>query len=186
MSDSCIKPIHTFYSVDISHNSLVLCDIDDTVLAIPKCPKSFYDEGYDYYINIGYNETTAKKLVLSDWDLYRFLKKPSITDKEGFFHLLARIEKSNSKLCFVTARSDCYHDKTLKDLKKINIDTDKFEIYYTNAGLKGEYIKQNINLLDYENIVFIDDDYGHLENVRKEMPYIACYKFIHIVNNDNI
>ena len=180
---SFAKKIHTFYSIDISQNSLVLCDIDDTLLVFPKCPEAFYNEAYDYYTNIGYNAHLTKKFIYNDWELNRYFKKPSITDKEGFFHLLERIEKTNSTLCFLTARSGFYHQKTINDLEKVNINGNKFKIYYTNGSVKGDYIKQNINLLDYNNVIFVDDNNDQLENVNKEVPFITCYKFIHIDNN---
>lgn len=180
---SFAKQIHTFYSVDISQNSLVLCDIDDTVLVFPKYSDTFYKEAYDYYTSIGYNENLTKKLIKNDWELYSSFKKPSITDKDGFFNLLDKIEKTKSKLCFVTARSNSSEQKTINELTHVNIDCNKMPIYYTNATMKGNYIKQNINLLDYEHIIFIDDNDMHLENVKKEIPFITCYKFIHIDNN---
>lgn len=184
MSDSSFaKQIHTFYSVDIPENSLVLCDIDDTVLVFPKYTDAFYKEAYDYYTTIGYNTKMADKLVKRDWELYSSFKKPSITDKDGFFYLLEQIEKTSSKLYFLTARSDTSHQKTINDLKHVNIDCSKIQIYYTNAALKGNYIKNNIDLLDYNHIIFIDDNDHQLENVKKEIPLISCYKFIHIDNN---
>lgn len=180
-SPSFAKQIHTFYSVDISQNSLILCDIDDTILFFPKYSETFYKEAYDYYVSIGEKEELADKLVKNDWDLYNSFKKPSITDKEGFFYLLKRIETTDSKLCFLTARHEIYHKRTIDDLKNVNIDCNKFPIYFTNGNVKGKFIKQNIvNLLDHEHIIFIDDNNIHLENVKKEIPFINCYKFVHI------
>lgn len=177
---SFAKQIHTFYSIDIPENSLILCDIDDTVLVFPKYPESFYKESYHYYTSIGYTIEQAKHLIENDCNLYNFFKKRIITDKDGFFSLLEKIKKTNSKLCFLTARYEHYHQLTIKELKNVDIDCTEIPIFYTNGTLKGNYIKQKIDLSNYEHIIFIDDNDFHLENVNKEHPHIMCYKFIHI------
>lgn len=182
-SSSFAKHIHTFFSIDISQNTLVLCDIDDTILVVPKYSDTFYKEAYEYYTSIGYNSELADKLVKNDWDLYNCFKKRSITDKEGFFYLLDQIKKTGSTLCFVTARHSSYHKETLEALKYVNIDCSKIPIHYTNGYTKGKYIKENINLLDHEEIIFIDDNDLQLNSVKKEISFINCYKFVHIDNS---
>ena len=74
------------------------------------------------------------------------------------------------------------------ELTKINfshigLDYNNFVTHYTNYETskinKGEYLLTNaINLDNYEEIIFIDDNDRCLESVNRLFPNIKCYKFM--------
>ena len=47
---------------------------------------------------------------------------------------------------------------------------------------KGEYIKANINLSQFDNVIFIDDYQSSIASVQALFPEIKCYLFKRIIN----
>jgi hypothetical protein len=102
---------------------------------------------------------------------------PKHTDYDGFNRLVRRVKQLGGEIQFLTARDGQYHYITKLHFNHIGIDSDLFKINYTNAGPKGEYIKKNINLLGYGEVLFIDDRDSFLMSVKTHHPQIICYKF---------
>jgi hypothetical protein len=175
-----IKIINTFNDISITkENTLILCDIDDTVLTFKHLDKDFMyfynmikqdfpDEDIDFIVN------EARDF----YNTYRSYNKPIHTDYEGFTNMVTKLKNKNSNICFLTARNEEFKDYTKKDLNNIGINYDDFIIYFTGDKMsKGEYIKNNINLENINEIIFIDDYDNYLKSVIDLYPNIICYKF---------
>jgi hypothetical protein len=101
-----VKVISTFDKIIPDVNSLILCDIDDTVLR--------YDLSLKYFFNNVKKELKDENNYLNDKDIsaiaieefsdYRDKNIPFHTEKEAFERLEKRIEETNSKLFFITSR----------------------------------------------------------------------------------
>ncbi len=147
--------IHSFDHIRLrTQKPLILCDIDETILTT--------DE----------NESENKTGSFSYGDI------PKHTDYYGFQRLIERVDKLNGEIQFLTARSAQYHYITRLHFDHIGVDYDSFKINYTDGGPKGEYIKKNIDLSGYGEVIFIDDRESFLMNVKTHHPQITCYKFI--------
>lgn len=184
------KTITGFNDVEIKYiNTLVICDIDETLLTWNKKLSDFYQMVRDDFSLIDCDTKYTQEVIDEEaqiWlGMYRGMFAPVMTDRDGFHNLLNRIEKSNSEIMFLTARpKNQKNDKfTRKNFTDIGLDYDKYSIHYTdnNSISKGEYIKKNIiieeNKDKYREIIFIDDYENYIKNVNDILPDIICYKF---------
>jgi len=148
-----------FNNIEISENNLVLCDIDETLL---------YNK--IYYITpkttITTN-TTPKKINL-----------PIYTDKKGFDIFLEKIKKTNSKLYFITSRTEDLLEFTNKQFKLMNLDSNLYPVIYCGNIDKTIRVKENIDTSIYNKIVFIDDIKYNLYTMHCEFgDKIATYLY---------
>ena len=119
--------------VDIKQNSLILSDIDNTILR--------YQHNLDYfiekscreivYITDNFNEEDINILAECDYKDHRDFTEPFYTDKEGFDNILKKISETNYNLIFITARSNKSREKTKNQLEKIGIDINNYPIHFT-------------------------------------------------------
>lgn len=171
------KIINNFNDIEIELKTLIICDIDDTILK--------YNKDLNYFINL--NNQTIDNIELSklkaqdDYEFYqidKYYDDISHTDLEGFYNMIEKINKVNGNIVFLTARHKTSDIFTRKQLDIININYNEFEIHYTgNLIPKGEYINKYINLRYYDKIIFIDDQNYNLYSVNEINPDIKCYKF---------
>jgi hypothetical protein len=94
-------------------------------------------------------------------------------------NMVKKIKECNGKLLFLTARNKSNHNKTKQNLTQIGITYNDNDIHYTNNTIsKGEYIKNNINVNDWDEIIFIDDYSTYIKSVSDLFPQIICYNFV--------
>jgi hypothetical protein len=112
------KVIISFNQVEISNNIkyLILCDIDDTILHFPDCDSFCKELIKDLHINKNFDKEL--KLLKS---FYRRIKEPTHTDYKGFANMIQKINESNSKIMFLTARHIDCDNLTKTHLKQIGI-----------------------------------------------------------------
>jgi hypothetical protein len=178
--------IDTFYSIDIKQNTLILCDIDETILFYDGINPSWWSEIKKLHQIELNNHTTnidsETDYALDKWHKYIDLIGPKHTDKKGFEDILQRIESNNSTLKFVTARNPYFEAITKKHFKELNIQTDsKYEIHYLAGEPKGDYIKNNIDLTEYDHIIFIDDLKTNIDSVIESLNdnnKLTTYQFV--------
>ena len=172
------KKINSFNQIDIfKSNSLVICDIDNTLLYWNKKPEELYYLVEEFSPNC--DEETKKKEANEFLNMYKVIKPPSHTDMDGFSNLLNKLEKNNGKILFLTARTKSNAESwTKKNFNSIGLEYDKYEVHYTdNVITKGEYIKNNIQIDKYSEVIFIDDYDTYIKSVLDIFPEIICYKF---------
>jgi hypothetical protein len=172
------KLISSFNDIKITkNNTLVLCDIDDTILHYPECINRYLEIMKDFKDHL-----TKEELIQEFYyfcNMYKKINKPTHTDYEGFMNMIHKINECNGKLLFLTARNKSFHDGTKKHLSDIGVSCDDNDIHYTNNTIsKGEYIKNNINVNEWNEIIFIDDYLSFIKSVNNLFPQIICYNFI--------
>ena len=143
--------------------TLILCDIDETVLRWDKSVDSVYRELSMSHPHLDHSklETIAENY----YSIYRNQTPAIPTDLSGFKALLARIYEG--KLMFLTARTPSYH--TRDDLNNIGLQNYMFDIHFTaNKIPKGDYIKKYIDLSRYDDIIFIDDNPDYITPTKKK------------------
>ena len=176
--------INNFSDINLSNKkTLIICDIDNTLL--------YYEKNIDFFyyflknhmgkLNDEYLINEAKRL----YNLYVNTNNAKPTDYHGFLNM---ISKYNVSLVFLTSRHTNSIELTKKHFNQIGLNYDKFIIHYTNNETtsinKGDYLLNGfIDMSNYEEIIFIDDNENCLESVQNLLPNIKCYKFV--VNNIN-
>jgi acid phosphatase class B len=172
------KIIHSFDDVVITRvKPLIICDIDDTVLA--------YDYNYQHFYTqakIMSPEASPEEILQhaeDDYYLHRIINRPFHTDYEGFMRMSKKVEELNGEIIFVTARSAGSIEITTKHFNQIQLDYNSYKVHYTSYPVisKGEYIKKYIDMREKGEVIFIDDQDFNLFNVKAMNPFIKCYKF---------
>ena len=159
--------ITSFFQVDVSHNTLVVLDIDETILQFPEIHEKWWHRKHKYYSDLigTHDHKTINSLAYSDWLNYVTETNPVHTDKTGLFDLFERIKKSNSHVIFLTARFDDTEELTYSHLKYLGIS--EIPVHFTSMGPKGVHLNKIIDdkYLHVENVVFVDDMDHNLHNV---------------------
>lgn len=160
--------------------TLVLMDIDKTVLKYNKDFNYFYEETRKIFND----DTTLVQTIRDDanemWRLYSIIQYHDIshTDEEGFRGFIDRLTAS-SEMMYLTARTASMDDITKQQFDLLGISDIERVVHYTNNKLtKGEYIDKFINLSGYEDIIFVDDNTLELWTVWCQYPNIRCYQFM--------
>lgn len=175
-----IITISSFKDVILTkEKTLVLCDIDDTVLHWPDCDyecQKILDSDYNICLETKEDyEIYCRDLIYT----YKHINNPIHTDFIGFVSMIQKLKINNSKLVFLTARNKDYSKGTKKHLTQIGLNCDEFDIHYTGSIItKGEYIQNFINLNEWNDVIFIDDSENNINSVINLHPQIRCYKFI--------
>jgi hypothetical protein len=172
-----ISLISSFNSIPIAKNTLVLCDIDDTVLYYPECNKKCIE-----IVKNGPFRLT-KDAYLKDFrdacNTYKMVNPPSHTDYDGFKNMVYKLNKYDGKLLFLTSRSKMGHEYTKKQLQSIGIECNDDSIHYTdNIITKGDYIKKHILISEWSEVIFIDDILFNIQTVNAIVPQIKCFQFV--------
>jgi hypothetical protein len=170
--------IHTFKDIPIKRNTLVLCDIDDTVIVFEKLGKKWWRERFDDYYERTGDFEWSEKAVLKEWVYTIRTMEPVHVDEHGFCSFVERIEQTGSTLVFVTARGEDISDLTTIHLNSAGIYP-KTDVHHTNNTPKGEYIANVIDFDDFEHVVFIDDMEHNIQSVQstfgdKVELYLFC------------
>lgn len=173
------KTINTFNDIILSsENPLVLCDIDSTILYYDKDYYYFYDQlkkDFPYM-----DEKSLKEDAEYMHNMYIQFFNPKHTDFEGFKNMEQKIKELNGKIEFITARCKIGEKFTSKNFKDIGLNYDDYTVHYTDNKIsKGEYIKKNIDITKYNEVIFIDDYLEYIQTVLNIFPTIKCYIFDH-------
>lgn len=180
------KTVQRFSEIEIKPNTLVLCDIDDTLLHHPAINNTWVDMIQHLFLLhnrfvIGeYNQAKA----VEDTNRYcdtLFDKIPMRhTDEEGFFGMLT----TATDFAFVTARQEFARQFTYDNLRVLGIDPSANAVHFSGNMPKGEYICANFDIAKYDYVVFIDDQVGNLQNVLSRVNHegLELYHFQHTIN----
>jgi hypothetical protein len=179
------KTIQKFSEIDLSgvnpEQTIVLCDIDDTLLHHPFLSGVWAAIMTEFFVEMYFAETNQYNreagMQLADEYSKKIIREIPMqhTDRYGFFDLLNKV----GKLMFITARFPEAEEFTRENLLSIGVNSDLHEIRFTGSRPKGEYIQTTIDLTPYTTVLFIDDQTRNLENVHSFVfhPDLRIYKF---------
>jgi hypothetical protein len=169
--------VSTFKDIPIKRNTLVLCDIDDTVIVFEKLGKKWWRERFDDYYERNGDYEFSEQATLKEWIHQIHKEIPVQVDSTGFAHLMERINETGSTIVFVTARTHELFCLTLHHLKQAGINP-KTDIHYTNNTPKGDYIADVLDFEDFDHVIFIDDMEHHVNSVERVFgDKVARYLF---------
>ena len=178
------KTIHKFSDIEIEEGkTLVLCDIDDTLLHHPflnPCWTKLITECFTEKLRLETRRRsrTAGAAIANEYIVSSIQDIPiKHTDESGFFDLVKKIDA----LEFITARTPYSSEFTKSNLQSIGVDPNLYKIHFAGNIPKGEYIQDRIDLSSYDSVLFIDDLNHNLENVFSYVfhPGLKLYKFNH-------
>jgi hypothetical protein len=171
----------SFANIDIKPDSLVLCDIDDTVLTYPLDLTHWFNKTKAHLIAINdyWDDEDCWEIALNEFSDYRKVTKPIHTDDSGFKLMEDKISSTNGQLMFITARSTQYKEKTHQDLKAIGINWNSYPIHFTldHKMSKAEYVGKFIDTSRYSQIYLIDDNVPTVKLMKLAFPHAQCYIF---------
>jgi hypothetical protein len=161
------KLIQSFSEIEVSPNTLILCDIDDTILHHPAINANWMMIIHNFF-HIKYhadNKHHNRQHTEMEINQYLDMVFESIpmrhTDREGFFAMV----DGATDVALVTARQPTTKDFTYDNLRCLDIDPEKYAVHFSGNMGKGDYINQHFDLSKYDRVVFIDDQPRNLENV---------------------
>jgi predicted secreted acid phosphatase len=164
-----IATITSFFQVEISHKTLVVLDIDETILQFPGIHENWWHKKHKYYSDLigggAYDHKTVNSLVYNDWLSYVTEINPTHTDERGLFNLFERVKESNSHIIFLTARFKDTKELTYSHLKHLGISG--IPVHFTSMEPKGDHLNRIIDdkYSHVKNIVFVDDMDHNLHSV---------------------
>lgn len=166
--------------INSKKKTLVICDIDDTIL--------FYDKTIHYFIEFvkkdfpNWTDDSIKTEGYYFYNMYRLIATPKHTDFDGFMSMIETIKSTNNNFLFLTARTndEKNNNKNIRQkFDNIGLNYDDFNVHYTNNLMsKGYYIKNNIKVSSYDTVIFIDDYETYIKSVTEHFPHIICYQFV--------
>jgi hypothetical protein len=168
-----IKHINSFSQINpIKPKTLVVLDIDETILRFQQINKEWWDDTYTRLLPY-YKEKTFTHVELL-WIKYISNNKPILLDKDNFYIFLENIKNENSELILLTARNESISFLTMKHLESCGLDINLSQVFYNKN--KGEELQKIVTTIfpNIENILFVDDLEENLTNIQ------------HVFNNDEL
>ncbi len=185
-SSNDYKCISSFLNIPINSNekTLVICDIDDTILKAKNSLGHFYQ-----ILKNDFSDLPHDKIIKEARDMQSMSNHIvgfSHTDPDGFAQFEAKVKQSSGSICFLTARNKQTENFTKKNFEQIGLDYGNYQVYYTNnIKHKGQYIHDHIDTSNYDKVIFIDDSSYQIESVMCMFEHINCYKFVCDNNSDS-
>jgi hypothetical protein len=153
--------------LDIKPRTLVVLDIDETILKFPSIKKGWWTETFNRYYEIYLDYNKAEEKALHDWENLVIKDKAQLLDSDYFESFINKINDSNSELILLTARNDKLKELTKKHLIDCDINIPSHRIYHDrNKGKKLLDLVTNI-YTNTSQIIFVDDLESNVINVHE-------------------
>lgn len=177
-----MSQVVTFAHVEVVPNTLVLLDIDETILFYDGIDEDWWSERIDYHATSSQcGKETAMLLSIDDWFRHISCHRPRHTDRAGLDALLRSIEDTHSHLLFITARDPKYKPITIDHLRRLGLQRVEDRVHYLGGCPKGDYIQTNLDTSSYARVVFIDDLTKNIASVTGALTRdgkLRAYQFV--------
>ena len=159
-SFSQIKPLKS--------NTLIVLDIDDTIISFTNIDKKWWTNVYNTYLSYYKDDDKAYKKSEILWTKHILKDKPKLLDEYNFINFLEKISKNNCELIFLTARNKNISDLTMDQLSKCGLNINPSKVFFSRN--KGNELKNIVeqNYSNVKDIIFVDDLEENLVNVQLE------------------
>jgi len=180
INNKMIRQINSFSQIPFASKDKVLCifDVDDTIMGYKEFANTYFGERISHYKQLHDNDIIAIDFAVADWIEKVEQSTPHHMDYNGYYDLIEKINKTESRHFFLTARNPKFRHITEKHLEQINIKNPN--VYYVAGKNKGEYLKNIIDKYEkYERVLFIDDVEKNLHDMKKTFgDKIELYHFV--------
>lgn len=177
-----IKLIRSFDDIKLKPNTLILSDIDETILKFDQVNQTWWKNNFNSHYLVHNDYAQADEYAFSKWIEVISITKPSHTDHTGFFRLLGRVQRSNSEIEFITARNSELILHTSRHFEDLELNYMDFQVHHLGGFSKGKYIQSMFGnkLSKYDHIIFIDDLEHNILSVLDNVihPSLQTYQFV--------
>lgn len=149
----------------IPNKSLVLLDIDDTVLHLAGLGKRWWHTTQSLYYEQEGCSTAARSRTLADWIARVHAAAPSLLDPEATCTFLHTLQSTQSTLVFLTARNADLRDITATQLSACGLGG--FPVLHAEA--KGAAALEECRTRGARSVVFIDDMEKNVADVQAHL-----------------
>ncbi len=159
--------INSFSQIqDVLPNSLIVLDIDETILAFEGIDEKWWISNIQREFDKIKDYEEANSITLNKWVDYIKVNKPFVIDQINFFDFISKAKSINCSIIMLTARRPCFSELTVQHIKEAGIDFDSNLIYYSEN--KGEELNTIVksNYPNVTNIIFIDDSVKNILSVQ--------------------
>jgi hypothetical protein len=170
-----IIPVNSFNQVRIIPNSLLVFDIDETILSFEEIDEGWWKRTFSKFFNTTKDFDLAEELSLKKWISYVGSKKLHFFDEPNFKSLVKSAKKSGCEIIMLTSRKNFLFEMTINHIANYNIDIDSGSIYFNEN--KGQVLydiitKKYPNLY---NIIFVNDQKSNLEDIVNKFSCLEQY-----------
>lgn len=159
--------INSFSQIKIKPKSLIVLDIDETILKFPSIRKGWWVETFSKYYEQEQDYEKAEELALFDWENLVINDKAQLLDSDNFETFLDDIKVNECELILLTARNDRLKELTKKHLIDCELDISSHRIYHSrNKGNKLLDLVSNV-FTNISQIILVDDLESNLLDVQK-------------------
>lgn len=166
-----LRVINSYSAITLVARSLVVFDIDDTLVHFPD-----YDLIWWNAKKAGYEQSMSKeeadRETLLDWRAAVHHIDPQPIDKDGFLQFYAKAKAADCDIIFLTARSEKLKEITHRHLKNSVMECDEADVFFGED--KGPSL---ISILQerraYHHVIFVDDLVKNHESVRTSLDAIG-------------
>ncbi len=160
-----IQQVNSFYQIPVTENTLVVLDIDETIMAFPNINKTWWRETYEKYFDSTNNKTAADNLTLEEWREYVRVNKPYLLDEKKFKKFLGEIESKSAQLVLLTARDPIMTEITQLHLSHCELSISPDQVIHDEN--KGDALARIVQSYPHiTNIIFVDDFDKNLLSVK--------------------
>jgi hypothetical protein len=161
-----IKKINKFEQVNCIPNSLVVIDIDDTLIKYDGIDFAWWKNKFNKYYSVTQNYDLSDNLANQDWINLIANSNPELVD-DCVHHFIDSAKINQCHIILLTARNNTITDLTHEHLNKVDL---YFEHIYFNEN-KGDELVKIVNS-DYANctdIIVIDDKEANLIDIQNKI-----------------
>lgn len=165
-----IQQVTSFYQIPLTKKSLVVLDIDETIMAFPHITKAWWRETYKKHYESTNDKKLAENLSVCEWREHVTVHKPYLLDEKKLKNFLGEINEKSCKLVFLTARTPKMTEITHSHLSHCNLEFSSDNVIHDEN--KGDALATIIQSYpEISNIVFVDDFEKNLINVKTRFSH---------------
>ena len=161
--------IRNYNEIEIIPYSLVILDIDETILSFSPITRNWWND---------MKKTHTDDYAYLEWVKIISENEPYLLDEQELFKLIDKINRSNSKLIFLTARNSKFQEITFKQLVYCGLSILRQDIYFSDK--KGITVYDLKRKYTHSHVIFVDDRISNVLDVSQWNPDVKCYHLNHI------
>jgi|LauGreDrversion4_2_1035121.scaffolds.fasta_scaffold179948_1 hypothetical protein len=160
-----IQQVISFDQIPVTLNTLVVLDIDETIMAFPKINKTWWRETREKHFNSSNDKSVADNLTNEEWRKYVEVNKPFLLDEKKLKIFLEEIETKSCQLVLLTARDPIMTEITNLHLSHCELAITPDQVIHDKN--KGEALACIVRTYpEISKIIFVDDFEKNLLNVQ--------------------
>lgn len=160
--------ITKFEQITIIPFSLVVFDIDETLLKFDGIDVKWWRNKFNKYYRLTLNRDLAESMSHSDWIKIVKIAEPELVD-DKIHDFIDLLYENDCKIILLTARNEILKDATIEHIDKINLNINKDNIYFNSN--KGNELYKIVSELypTIQNIIVVDDLEQNLIDIQSKM-----------------